>query len=81
MSTLHIHLLNGYDFNEHPYAAIAGMVSKVIIFDVKNLTVIQSLRVLISNWQTYIGVVDLPNDKLAVGCLDGTVKLYKSIYE
>ena len=81
VSTLHIHLINGYDYNEHPYAAIAGMVSKVIIYDVKNQTVIQSLRVLISNWQTYVGLVDLPNEKLAVGCLDGTVKIYKSSYD
>jgi hypothetical protein len=81
VSTLHIHLLTGYDFNESPYAAIAGMVSKVIIYDVKNLTVLQSLRVLISNWQTYIGVSALPGDLLAVGCLDGTVKVYKSSYD
>ena len=57
------------------------MVSKVIIYDVKNMTVIQSLRVLISNWQTYIGVIGLPQEKLAVGCLDGTIKIYKSTYE
>lgn len=60
---------------------MAGMVSKVIIYDVKNMTVIQSLRVLISNWQTYIGVVGLPEEKLGVGCLDGTVKIYKSSYD
>ena len=81
MSTLHSQLLDGYDYNEYPYAAIAGMVSKVIIFDVKNMTIIQSLRVLISNWQTYIGVVGLPEEKLAIGCLDGTIKIYKSTYE
>jgi hypothetical protein len=60
---------------------MAGMVSKVIIYDVKNMTVIQSLRVLISNWQTYIGVVGLPDEKLAVGCLDGTLKIYKATCE
>lgn len=73
--------LSGYDFNEHPFIALAGMVSKVIIYDVKNQTIIQSLRALISNWQTYIGVVGLPEAKLAVGCLDGTIKIYKSTYE
>ena len=57
------------------------MVSKVIIFDVKNLTVIQSLRVLISNWQTYVGLSSLLEDKLVVGCLDGTVKIYKTNYD
>ena len=81
MSTLHIHPLANYDYNEHPYIAIACMVSKVIIYDVKNQSVIQSLRVLISNWQTYMGVIDLPEDKLAVGCLDGTIKIYKTTYE
>ena len=50
VSTLHIQLLSGYNYNEYPYVAMAGMVSKVIIYDVKNMTVIQSLRVLISNW-------------------------------
>jgi len=58
---LHIQVLSGYDYNDHPYAAIAGMVSKVIIYDVKNLSIIQSIRVLISNWQTYIGLVGMPN--------------------
>ena len=57
------------------------MVSKVIIFDVKNLTIIQSLRVLVSNWQTFIGVIGMPEEKLAIGCLDGTVKIYKTSYE
>jgi hypothetical protein len=50
VSTLHIQLLTGYDYNEYPYIAMAGMVSKVVIYDVKNITVNQSLRVLISNW-------------------------------
>ena len=81
VSALHIQLLNGYDYNEYPYTAIAGMVSKVIIFDVKNLTIIQSLRVLVSNWQTFIGVIGMPEEKLAIGCLDGTVKIYKTSYE
>lgn len=40
MSTLHIELLSGYNYNEYPYVAISGMVSKVVIFDVKNMTVI-----------------------------------------
>ena len=57
------------------------MVSKVIVFDVKNMTVIQSLRVLISNWQTFIGVTGMPEEKLAVGCLDGTIKVYKTNYD
>jgi hypothetical protein len=57
------------------------MVSKVIVYDAKNQTIIQSLRVLISNWQTYIGVIGLPEDRLAVGCLDGTIKIYKATYE
>lgn len=57
------------------------MVSKVIIFDVKNLNVVQSLRVLISNWQTFMGVEALPDEKLAIGCLDGTVKVYKTNYD
>ncbi|CDW71136.1 traf-type zinc finger family protein [Stylonychia lemnae] len=81
VSTLHIQLLTSYDYNEYPYVALAGMVSKVIIFDVKNMTVIQSLRVLISNWQTFIGVVGMPEERLAVGCLDGTVKIYKASYD
>ncbi len=81
VSTLHIQKLTGYDYNDFPYTAIAGMVSKVIIYDVKNLTVIQSLRVLISNWQTYIGVIGLPEERLAVGCLDGTIKIYKTSYD
>jgi WD40 repeat protein len=61
--------------------AIAGMVSKVIVYDAKNQTIIQSLRVLISNWQTYNGIVGLPDDRLAVGCLDGSIKVYKASYE
>eukprot|EP00347_Sterkiella_histriomuscorum_P004373 403360704 len=82
VSTLHIQLLTNYDYNEYPYVAIAGMVSKVIIFDVKNMTVIQSLRVLISNWQTFSGLCGIPQEeKLAVGCLDGTVKIYKTSYD
>lgn len=81
VSTLHIAPLTGYSYEEHPYAAIAGMVSKVVIYDVRNLTVVQSLRVLISNWQTYVGVTGMGEEGLAVGCLDGTVKIYKSTYE
>jgi len=71
-------LLTGYDYNEYPYVALAGMVSKIIIFDVKNVSVIQSIRVLISNWQTYIGVVELPDERIAVGCLDGAIKVFKT---
>ncbi|TNV82776.1 hypothetical protein FGO68_gene14731 [Halteria grandinella] len=81
VSTLHIQQLTSYDYNEYPYVAIAGMVSKVIIYDVKNQTIIQSLRVLISNWQTYNGIIGLPEDRLAVGCLYGTIKVYKATYE
>ena len=33
---------------------------------------------MISNWQTYMGVVGLPEEKLAIGCLDGTLKVYKA---
>jgi len=36
---------------------------------------------LISNWQTFIGVVGIPDERLAVGCLDGTVKIYKASYD
>lgn len=81
VSTLHIQQLTGYDYNEYPYVAMAGMVSKVIIYDVKNQTIVQSLRVLISNWQTYNGIIGLPDDRLAVGCLSGTIKVYKASYE
>ena len=81
MSTLHIQLLDHYDYNEYPYVALAGMVSKVIVYDVKNFSIIQSLRVLISNWQTFVGVQALPDEKLAIGCLDGTVKIYKTNYD
>jgi len=80
-SVIYIALLKGYDYNEYPYVAMAGRVSKIIIFDVKNMTVIQSLRVLISSWQSFVGVVGLPDDRLAVGCLDGNIQVYKSSYE
>ncbi len=76
MSTLHIAPLAQYNYQEYPYLALAGMVSKVIIYDVKNLSVVQSLRVLISNWQTYVGVCAHGQEGLAVGCLDGGVKIY-----
>ena len=55
---------------------MCGIVSKVIIFDVKQMVQVKSLRVLVSNSQNFNGLGALPENQLACGCLDGSIKVY-----
>ena len=41
--------LDGFDYHIYPLVAMCGIVSKVIIFDVKQMVQVKSLRVLVSN--------------------------------
>ena len=49
LSTMQITPLDGYDYHTYPLVAMAGIVSKVIIFDVKQMVQVKSIRVLVSN--------------------------------
>lgn len=71
--------LDGYDYLRHPYVAIVGIVSRVVIFNVSDFTVIKSIRVLVSNWHTFMGIQSLPQDRLIIGALDGSAKCYKVV--
>lgn len=52
--------LDGYDFYTYPYVAVVGIVSKVIIYDVSHMTQVRSIRVLVSNWNSFSGMMALP---------------------
>mmetsp|Transcript_18986 Transcript_18986/g.22409 ORF Transcript_18986/g.22409 Transcript_18986/m.22409 type:complete len:99 (+) Transcript_18986:470-766(+) len=52
--------LHGYDYLRHPYVAIVGIVSRLVIFNVSDFTEVKSIRVLVSNWHTFRGVSALP---------------------
>ena len=69
--------LDGYDFYTHPYVAVVGIVSKVIIYDVAHMTQVRSIRVLVSNWNSFSGLTALPQGRLVIGSLDGSAKVYK----
>lgn len=69
--------LDGYDFYTYPYVAVVGIVSKVIIYDVSHMTQVRSIRVLVSNWSSFMGMVALPRNRLIIGSLDGSAKVYK----
>ncbi len=60
---------------------MAGMVSKLLIFDVQRFTVMKTIRILVSNWHMFKGISALDDEHLCVGCLDGSIKLYKASTE
>jgi hypothetical protein len=47
--TLQAELLGNYNYESYPFVALAGKSSKVIIFDAQQMTVVHSIRVLISS--------------------------------
>ena len=49
LSCMQIIPLDGFDYHIYPLVAMCGIVSKVIIFDVKQMVQVKSLRVLVSN--------------------------------
>jgi hypothetical protein len=61
-----------------PLVAVVGIASKMVIYDVRSNQVVKSVRVLISNWSHFKGLTLLGQNELAVGCLDGSLKVYKS---
>ena len=69
--------LPGYDYLRCPFVAIVGIVSRLIIFNVSDFTEVKSIRVLVSNWHTFRGLSALPGNRLIVGALDGSAKVYK----
>lgn len=69
--------LHGYDYLRYPYAAIVGIVSRLVIYNVSDFTEIKSIRVLVSNWHTFRGVTALPQNRLIVAVLDGSAKMYR----
>lgn len=69
--------LYGYDNLRYPYVAIVGIVSRLVIFNVSDFTEIKSIRVLVSNWHTFRGISPLPQNRLIVGALDGSAKVYR----
>ena len=71
--------LNGYDYLRNPYAAILGTVSRVIVFNVSDFTEVRSIRVLVSNWHTFKGICPLPQNRIIIGALDGSAKVYSVI--
>lgn len=74
---MQIEPLENYDFYTYPFVALVGIVSKVIIFNTNTMTAVKSVRVLVQNWQSFRGVKALPGDSLAIGCLDGSLKVFK----
>ena len=52
--------LDGYDFYTYPFVAVVGIVSKVIIYDVSHMSQVRSIRVLVSNWNSFSGMMALP---------------------
>ena len=68
--------LHGYDYLRHPYVAIVGIVSRVILYNVSDFTEVRSIRVLVSNWHTFRGISPLPQNRLIIGALDGSAKVY-----
>ena len=71
--------LHGYDYLRHPYIAIVGIVSRVIIYNVSDFTEVRSIRVLVSNWHNFRGISPLPQSRLIIGALDGSAKVYSVI--
>ena len=59
--------------------AIAGTVSRIILFNVSDFSEIKSIRVLVSNWHTFKGMISLPDNRFVIGTLDGTSKVYSVI--
>jgi len=74
---MQIEPLINYDYYTYPFVAIVGIVSKVILFNTNTMTVVRSVRVLVQNWQSFRGVKALPDEKLAIGCLDGSLRILK----
>jgi hypothetical protein len=54
------------------------MVSKMLIFDSQRFQVVRTIRVLVSNWHMFKGLQCLGAENLAIGCLDGSIKLYRA---
>jgi hypothetical protein len=50
LSCMQIELLDNYDYYSYPFVALAGMVSKVIVFNTRSMTPVRSVRVLVQNW-------------------------------
>ena len=48
--------LPGYSYESYPLVAMVGMVSKLLVFDVKTFVLVKSIRVLVSNWQMFKGL-------------------------
>ena len=73
---MQIEPLENYDYYTYPFVALVGIVSKVIVFNTNTMTAVRSVRVLVQNWQSFRGVKALPDDSLAIGCLDGSLKTW-----
>lgn len=71
--------LHGYDYLRYPYIAVVGIVSRVIIYNVSDFTEVRSIRVLVSNWHTFRGITQMPQNRLIIGALDGSAKVYSVI--
>jgi len=78
---MQIELLDNYDYYSYPFVALAGMVSKVIIFNTSTMSAVRTVRVLVQNWQSFRGVRALPEDRIAIGCLDGSLKVFKAGFQ
>ena len=74
---MQIEPIENYDYYTYPFVALVGIVSKVIVFNTNTMTAVRSVRVLVQNWQSFRGVKALPDDSLAIGCLDGYLKVFK----
>jgi hypothetical protein len=76
---MQIACLDGFDYHSYPLVAMSGLVSKIIIFDVKAMNAVKSVRILLSNSVKFQGVSAMPGGLLACGCLDGRCKVYEVI--
>ena len=68
--------LTGYDYLRHPFVAVVGVVSHVILLNVSDFSIVRTIRVLMSNWHTFHAITPLPADHLMIGALDGSAKVY-----